>query len=441
MKLFKTLAVGVVALALAGVASATTVKVTGSTAYRKALYGSIVNYLSGGGTVKAAFIGSAGGLAGANQAAFTNGTDTVIACMAGSVGGVNWIVNNSNVATIAPPPINTVAAFNASAAAAWIDPTVNGVGSWTAVALDGTGAPNSSSGTPLSAGSTTWLAASPADFTMSDSFQDSTPFDSASTGVTLDGESVGVVQFTFAKSKLPASETSGAYFDGWNRLTNVPALAFQNLAANGHAPLATFTGNSADTGIEVALVGRDADSGTRLATNFETGYGTVITSMKQYRPTGAGSVDAGTTAGTTITTIPAPVTGSSGYSGGGNVKNVLQSTIDTSTAKIAGKKVIFIGYVGVTDSPGNSQALTYNGGKLIDASAGLLPDPVKLGQYTFWTYEKANWRASVIGATKAGIAQSIADGIDAVVAAASGVSLNDMQASRAAEGQVVNPNY
>jgi len=100
MKMLKTATLGALALATIGTMSAETIKVTGSTAFRKATMAGIINHLGqGGATVRAAYVASASGLGSANQATFTNGTDTVQLCMAGSVGGIEWVTAQANVRT------------------------------------------------------------------------------------------------------------------------------------------------------------------------------------------------------------------------------------------------------------------------------------------------------------------------------------------------------
>jgi len=407
MKLIKTLALGTLALALASMASAVTVKVTGSTAFRASLYASIINQL-GNGTVKAAYVGSS--LAGANQAVFSNGTDTVQACMAGSVGGINWIVNDVNVATA--PGGNT--------ATAWL--SVSNITGATATASSTTSAVTGGS----VAASPVWDAASIADFTMSDSLQDSTPYDSGTTGITLTGAAggnLGVVQFVMAKGTQHPLIPAGSY----NALTNMSALAFQNLANQGIVPLSYFTGVATDNAYNVVLVGRDNDSGTRLATTFETGLGSVDTAMSQFRAfDGANDVGSGT--GVVVKSLTG-VLPQAGYASGSQVKKVLNAAVD-STALVGGKPFILVAYVGTGDKPtAAAQVLTYNG-YAQNATA------TQNGQYSFWTYEQAYYKTT--DAAKIAKIEAIAGGVQSTYATVSGGLLNSsMLVSRGSEGTVV----
>lgn len=414
MKLLKSLALGALALAAVSVASATTVKVTGSTAFRNALYASVINQL-GSGTVKAAFIGSS--LSGSNQVIFTNGTDTVQCCMAGSVGGVNWVVNDVNVAT----------SVGGNTAQAWLSSTTGGgSGSWATAAI-GAGPGFAITG-GTAQGSPTYEAANKADFCMSDSLQDSTPFDSATTGIAMtqaQGSGLGVVQFIMAKGTKHPSIPQARY----DALTNVSGLAFQNLAASGIVPLSAFTGVAADNAYNVVLIGRDNDSGTRLATTFETGLGGVDTSMSQYRAFD-GANDVGSGSGVTVKTLTL-VGPTSGYASGGHVKKVLNAAVD-GTSLVGGKPFIIVGYVGTGDKPtAAAQILTYAGNAQTDTAT-------KYGQYTFWTYEQAYYKTT--DAAKIGIIEAIAgDILGSKATASAGVLLSDMQCARGSEGSVVNP--
>lgn len=410
MKLIKLLAVGAIAAASLSVASATTVRVTGSTAYRKALYAAIVNQL--GSSTKAAYIGTV--LNGANQATFSNGTDAVQACMAGSVGGINWVVNGVNVAT----------SIGGDTTKAWI--TVASANSGAAATLSGGQA---TGGTAYTTATASFDAAGIADFTMSDSLQDSSPYSSTATGVTLvqaAGDSVGVVPFVFAKGKadnIPAASNTA--------FNNVSFTQFQVLASAGNLPLSFFTGISTDTAYRVALVGRDNDSGTRLGTAYETAFGDVNTAIKQYKAQDAANNDVGLAAGT-IDHLVASF-GTAGYASGGQVKQVLNDSL-AAGAKIANKPFIMLGYVGTGDVPSAaSQILTYNG--VVESTSS-----VQYGQYTFWTYEQAYYLPT-LDAGKSAIVEAIAGDIQSTFAtSAGGILLGTMQASRSSEGSQVTPN-
>ena len=425
MKLVKSLAIGAVALACVSSSFATTLKVTGSTAYRKALYAGIIDQMGGAAAVKAAYIGSS--LSGANQAIFSNGTDTVITCMAGSVGGIDWVSNSGNVATVAP----FVSTYGAKTLTAWLD-----VSNLTAAPLGNVvlAADKSISSGGLALGSPVYSGASTADFTMSDSLQASTPAaDQVNTLVQSTGDAVGVVEFMFAKGD---ASNIGTGSDA-TRFINMTALGFQNLAANGTVSMAAFTGNTADKTTLVALVGRDNDSGTRLATAFETGLNDVNYTMNQFLVQDSAGADVGLSGSGTIAKIVSAADGQSGYSGGSSVKNALNATV-SSSATIDGSaaKFILVGYLGTGDKPTlATKYLSYNG--VAWDSTGL---KTQLGQYTFWTYEQAYY-LSGLSTVKKTLVDNIVTKIKPLAAAASGVTIGSMQASRASEGSVVSVNY
>jgi len=425
MKLVKSLAVGALALACVSSSFATTVKVTGSTAYRKAVYAAIITQL--GASTKAVYVGSA--LNGANQAAFTNGTDTVIACFAGSVGGINWVSNGGNVAPVAPFDPSYGTAINT----AWIKASIASTGAAASVvsgqATGGTAIGTKTSTVPVA----DWDVASTADFTMSDSLQASTPAaDQVHPLVAAAGGNLGVVEFMFAKGtsgNCPAAS--------YARLTNMTALGFQNLASSGNVGLAAFTGNAADKNIQVVLVGRDADSGTRLAAAFETGINAVDAPFNQFLAFDSSANDVGLAGAGTIADIEFAADVLSGYSSGSQVKNVLNAPVSaTATNQGTAQQFVFVGYVGTGDKPAStSQYLTYNGVAWDSTGAS-----TQLGQYTFWTYEQAYYLSSLATAKKT-LVESIATAVKPLAASAGGVTTASMLATRAGEGQVVNVTY
>jgi len=438
MKLVKSLAIGALALASISSSFATTVKVTGSTAYRKALYAGIIQQLGGATAVKAAYIGSS--LAGANQAIFTNGTDTVISCMAGSVGGIDWVSNGGNVATVAP---FNGATYVAKTATAWLDASNLTAAAFGNVTLDGT---NAISGGGLALTSPVYSAASTADFTMSDSLQSSTPADDQVNTLTqATGEAVGVVEFMFAKGDSANVDATSSYA----RFTNMTSLGFQNLVANGTVPMAAFTGDPADKTTLVALVGRDNDSGTRLAAAFETGLNDVNFAMNQFLAQDSSGNDVGIAGSGTIAKLVPAADVLSGYSSGGQVKACLNAPVSSSaTIKIGknfvAKKFVLVGYVGTGDKPtvaptggvaASEKFLSYNG--VAWDSTGL---KTQLGQYTFWTYEQAYYLPTLDSAKQI-LVDAIVTAIKPLAPAANGVTISSMQASRLSEGAVVNNLY
>ncbi len=426
MKSFKPLAMGLLTVALATTAAYAdvTVRLTGSTAFRNATVAGIENILGGAGNFKGAY--QAATLTTNGEQSATNsifqgtvsgvpGTVTIICAWAGSVGGVKTLTQNLALTT-------------------WMT-TSNLPGTNTVV--------NVSSPTFDATPNVT------ADISMSDSRQAATPFTSPS----LTADKVGVVSFVWCKNN--GASTS---------LTNITALQIRALLAGG-LPLAQITGSSADTTM-VFAVGRDQDSGTRVAALSDSGYGS-LTNPLQFR------INANGTAVLNVETYPANTVlgttfadGTSGYSSGGNVAAALNLT-GSSTASVydttGGDPVgspnaliatgaYFVGYVGTGDatkltnhvqdsatgifsttSGADLQVLTYNGVQYSFAN-------VREGKYTFWTYEWLMHRSSLSGDSLS-VSNKLRDNIISTAAAqVNQIALSSMHATRTVEGGVVLHN-
>jgi len=216
-------------------------------------------------------------------------------------------------------------------------------------------------------------------------------------------------------------------------------LLAQALLANGHVPLSQFSGNPADASTQVLLVGRDADSGTRVVSFAEPAFG-VFSLPVQFQ------VDL---TGTTVTNVEFYPTqtingtfydlGQGGYSGGGNVKTTLNGTGSASAPTPYGTGCWLVGYLGINDANGvngGANNLTYNG-VAYGATIAAGHDAVVSGQYTFWSYEHLMYRNSLTGNFKT-VADAIAAQITTTDAAQSGILLGDMgTTSRTVEGGVV----
>jgi hypothetical protein len=418
MKSVKLLAAGLLALATAASSFAVTnLHITGSTAFRKAMYTSLVTKLGGTANCKVVFVGAANGLLGSNQATFRNAAtgETVYCCMAGSVGGVNWVANQIPAATGVGAPTGS----------AWLSITANGTA--TAPSADLT-----TGGTPVAAGSAVFDGAQVADVTMSDSLQSSTPFNY--TGVKkLITKPAGIVTFTFAKG---LQDTSGITAAQYAAVDNMTPLAFQNLASLGSAPLSMFSGVEADDTVEVVLTGRDDDSGTRLAAFAETGLGTVQAGNVQYQAFNSSNADVGGLAAPgAIDHLTPFATSSLGYSSGGKIKNVLKST-QVGALDGNGVPFVLVSYLGLGDTPGATQQLNYNG---VPYSAAA----VTSGQYTFWTKEFLMYRSDKINAVDANnltFATALATVISTNAPISGGIHVGDMQVDRSFEGGVIGHN-
>lgn len=419
MKLLKSVfaTAALAAFASTAVHAATTIRITGSTAYRTAVTTAIENIMGGAGNFKAAYRSSDGANELAAKASIFQGNITgannpvTIKCFwSGSVGGVKTVAQSLTLAS-----------------------------SWLADSeLPGTN-------TVVASATPTYDGALTADITMSDTRQSTTKF----TSPALTATRVGVVPFVWVKSN---GAPSG--------LSNMTALLARSLLGNPGIPLAQFTGNSADTTMVLA-VGRDQDSGTRVGAFAESGFGT-LTAPIQWKINGTGSVSnvelypAQTILGDAYTI------GTSGYSSGGNVAAAMNLTgsdsapvYDTSAGAIGDPDALlydgayYVGYVGTSDaksltghtqngttgiftSSGSLQVMTYNGIQYSYAN-------VKEGLYTFWTYEYIMWRSG-LSSDGVTVGNALKNEILNNTASLSGIKVGDMHASRTLEGGVVGHN-
>jgi hypothetical protein len=320
---------------------------------------------------------------------------------AGSLGGLNAVTGN----------LSTIPNSGFASSQTWLSPTAN-----TLTALSGTGA--IAGATILS--SPNFDTAGTPDATMSDSFQSSTPYGTpALVEENPAGNGIGVVDFNWVKGTQHASIPSASY----NAFTNITTLQAQDILANGFLPLSLFTGNSADAGYDVLLVGRNNDSGTRLDAEAETGYGFGGVEA-QFQP----NTSSGNITGTTFV-------GDNGFSSGGSVAASLNRPV-SGADDANGVPYVFVGYLGKSDTATATSgstpgvALTYNG-------EGNSNTNIQNGAYTFWSYEHLYYRSGFSGVKKNAIdlisnQARVTDGIQ------SGTLLSTMNVSRSIEGGLVN---
>lgn len=429
MKTAKILTAGLLAFAGASFAPAqTTIRITGSTAYRKAVHAAIVNILTSPKvTYTNGASGTDGGLGGASRAVFagTFGGQPVVfeTCWAGSVGGVHAVAGSLYSTTSAPVSDPN----DANAKQAWVSPTnttsngvttVNGSYAFTGAVYNAT---------------PTYENAAKPDVSMSDSFQVSTLY----TSPNLTDTKVGVVPFVWCKG-ASADIPSGSY----NALTNITPLMARALLGNGFLPMSMVTGTASDSAYDVIVSGRDNDSGTRLGAFAESGYGIFLNPVHfQLNSSDSSHI-------TSITYFA----GTGGYSSGGNLANALKLPVitgardnETSTSSPVNGSTALpyvpVSYLGTSDAAtvtgalGSSSQLMYNG-------VAYSPAAVQEGQYTFWTYEHLLYNGSTIGTTGTPSVKSLADALAAQIkntdAVATGILLSTMHVSRVIEGGTVN---
>jgi hypothetical protein len=227
MKSSKLLLAGLICLAAADLANAGTIRICGSTAFRKATYKAITNlfdrtvsysevtFPSGNGATNAVFTGSIPGIAG---------TTIIKTSYAGSTGGISNLVRHALVSTfLKDSPAN---------------------------ALD-------------------FEAPVQSNFTMADSQQASTLFSRASDEV-LGFDPAGIITFAWVKnSNAPPT------------LVNITAGQARSLLSF-NLPLSILTGVNSDSGTNVYGIGRDEESGTRTITFAESGFGTTTTPQQWF---------------------------------------------------------------------------------------------------------------------------------------------------------------
>src|SRR5450432_1750422 len=411
MKLLKLMTGSILALALAGsVQAATTMRVTGSTAFRSAAQTAITNIFDVG-TLTYAYLDNAGGTATL--------TSTSAAMFSGKINGVtttiksHWTGSEGGMQTVAGAPNFTVTYLPDTTSL--LPPPGNKLPSTTAL-----------------------TDASVPDVEMADSFQAASRFRGTVNGITYQtlnkthktvglpaGQIVGVIQFEYVGSNsTPAA------------LTNVTSQNARDLYTNGHMALALFTGNPADETFTIYATGRDIDSGTRLQTMSENGLGGLAI-LKQYQPF-KGGVLANTCCGAldappyslfpvaTINGITEPL-GDGGYSSGGDLSNGIANTSSGDTS--------FVTYLGLSDATtavsNGAHALSYNGTPYSQTA-------VQEGDYTFWGYEHLLYRDSTVATVK-NVADKLALQIFNTDAPAP--HYNDMRVSRAVDGGVVTQLY
>lgn len=396
MKTKNILKAGALALATATLAFAQTeIRITGSTAFRAATHTAIQNILNPGFTY--AYTGTS--FTGASAAVFhgttvgTNVPVTIKTGWAGSVGGIQAIAQN--------PRINAAGQFIASSV----------VGT--------TGGQSGASAT----------VAQVADVTMSDSKQASTPFVGGSFD-TLIASQVGVVPFVWVKG----FSANGAGSAALSRITNMTPSQAQLLLGGG-LPTSMLTGNASDAAVIAYATGRDEDSGTRLVSYAESGFG-VLANPNQYQPITSGSTITGIQLWPAATVLGTnyPV-GHSGFSSGGTLADTLKLSVTSGATDDFGSPFVLISYFGINDAnrvaASLANALTYNGVAYSD-------NAVRYGSYTFWSYEWLMYRNDLSSTAKT-VADQLAARITNFDAPVSGIQLSTMAVTRDAEGTIVLP--
>jgi hypothetical protein len=398
MKLIKTIVASCLALALISAASAQTViHITGSTAYRAAVYQALSDILQSG------FVfGYSGTTASkASQAIYTGTTKTtnisviIKTSFSGSVGGISTLAANLTIGT---------------------GGSFTGGGGWLVNST-----PQSVGGTPNAPAN--YDPAITADVAMADCFQASAPAIYRTPKLT--DNIVGVVPFVFVATKggtpIKGSVTTS---------TSLASEQVNDIFVSASLKLSELSKNSGDT--EAVLgVGRDEDSGTRIQALACSGIG-IQTSLKQQLPVN----NAGNTQITGANLWPAVTlngimypTGDSGFSSGGTLATEINlphaSTYSTW----------FVSYLGINDAATvtNGIQLEFNG---VAYSAANVEGPGASGfvaQYKYWGYEHLFYRTTYAAPGKT-VANAIASDLTTTSASTSGILLSSMKVSRDKDG-------
>ncbi len=405
MKITKTLLAGAFVLALAGTVSAqTTVRMTGSTAFRAQTISAIVKLL--GGTVTGTPTSPATAtisLPPAASAAYTGSAplNANAGIYRGTIQGIpviiktSWSGSNGGIqVTAGSIPIQFFPDTQASTSGA------------------GTSGVTPDPRTSTTAGT---FESAVADVTMEDTFQTGTPFIGPYLGQnyeTLTEIRVGIIPYRWVASKnAPVS------------LNNMTTLAAQaQWTGTGELPLAFYTGNPADT-TPVFATGRNPASGTRNAAFSESGIG-ALTSIQQRDPATAGNT---LYPPVTINGIPYGL-GQGGEDSGGTVANKIAPAAP-ATAPVSGQ--LYVSYLGINDS---TTAINQGGREMSWNGVPYSIQNVIEGRYTFWTYQFLAYRGSTTGNVK-----TVADAIaNQILLEDSPILLPQMKVGRDEDGGVVN---
>jgi hypothetical protein len=389
MKINHLLIAGALSLGLAGMAQAQNrVYMTGSTAFRPALYNALSSVFDSSPAVQiAAYKCSTTGTIDphtAGQMEFKGnigGASYIIKCAwSGSEAGVSDVAKNTSESFIDDIGVNGVSAINSTSTASATDSHA-------------------------------------VDLAMADTSQAV----SKTTSPALTGVPVGIIPFVWVKNAQGHPYTPGTYPD-YDRIVNVthPQL---RVALTGGTLLALITGNASDTNKYVYIAGRDNNSGTRVNAFCDTGYG-VFKLPRQIIIAGANGAP----------TIQGGTTTTSGQSSGGTLATTMSfSGSATAADPINGTTGWYaLAYLGMYDA---DVALTPNTGDCVALSLNGVTESttaVQQGQYSFWGNEHIYQNANGLSSAATTVYNSLTTGgkISAAVDGSHEISLASMQATK-----------
>lgn len=387
MKINNLVLAGALSLGLASIANAQNrVYLTGSTAFRPALYNAITACFDASPAVQiAAYKCSAVGTIDPHTAGQME--------WVGNIGGASYIVKanwSGSEAGVSDVAKNTAESF--------IDDI--GTGGVTAINSTSTAAATDSHTVDLAMADTSQAVS-----------KTQTP--------ALTGQEVGIIPFVWVKNAQGHPYHAGTYPD-YDRIVNVthPQL---RVALTGGTLAALITGNASDTNHYVYVAGRDNNSGTRVNTFCDTGYG-VFKLPQQIIITGSDGAP----------TIQGGATTTTGQSSGGTLATSMSFSGSATTADPinGGTGWYAIAYLGMYDadtalaSGADAIALTLNG--VTESSTA-----VEQGQYSFWGNEHIFQNANGIGTPATTVYNLLIGGkISGAVDGTHEISLSAMQATK-----------
>jgi hypothetical protein len=401
--------------ALASVGLAQDIKITGSTEFQQATYAAIVNSLT---NPQIACIGgdpSGSDMSGATAAVITGTYEGVPETVQ-----VNWTSSYAGLQAI-----------TTSVAMPWLSASnIPSVGSPIYAQVN---AGTITGYTIISPGSAIYDSpASTPNVTLADQYQGTSAFTGSSYPTLLQDTAavpgyigtplgVGVIPFFWAKGNSPSV---GDYAN----LVNITPLQAQLLLQDGEVPLSVFTGNAADQGTDVVLVGRANTAGIRAEVEADAGFGFGQGTENQYQPVVIGGYVTG------VTNV-----GNAGYAAGSSVAAALAAPQGGGAVDNNGKPFILVGYVDANDLGTVTSAVP--GALLQYAGVGYATSPqVGLGEYSLWAYEHLYYYG--LSSTQQQLANQISGNLTGLIGAggtfgANGINLSSMSYERVAEGSVI----
>jgi hypothetical protein len=417
MKILKQAAAFTISLAAAVAAFSQNIKITGSPEFQQAAYAAIVSSLA---NPQIACLGGrtdGSDMSGATDAVITgtyNGQPQVIQ--------VSWSSSYTGLQTIAT-----------SGTMSWLSPSnIPSVGSPVYAQLN---SGTITGYTLISPGSQIYDAPTSApNVTLSDQFQGTSPFTGSSYPVLVQDTNpvagysgtplgVGVLPFFWAKG----NSTS---VSDYANLTNITPLQAQLLLESGELPLSVFTGNAADSGTDVILVGRAPVAGIRAEVEADAGYGFGEGTENQYQPVIAGGLVVG------VTNV-----GNAGFAQGSGVATALATPQNGGVVDDKGRPFILVGYLDSNDL--HTVTATVPGAQLAYAGVAYSSVPqIGQGQYSLWSYEHMYFNG--LSSTQQTLANVISGKLSAIIGngssfGANGINLSNMDYLRVAEGSVIVP--